>query len=214
VRRGAARPRRSDQAAAGETLSRAGRRPHRRACMGCRAPAGAVHRNTVGRPSVRSLGVAAQEVRMPAVPSSPCPRPRPAFSVRCPVRASSVHACLSQRRVSGVRCHPSVQVSAVRGPVWASGVGVRCLCVAASAVSSRSEVLERGGGAGSPMAGMAGVGVVARCVHDRLVVCLSRSLVLEAGAGGAGPAEVSVWTWPSSWEVVGQWPARPRGRPG
>ena len=50
---------------------------------------------------------------------------------------------------------------------------------------------------------MAGVGVVARCVHARLVVCLSRSLVLEAGAGGAGPAEASVWTWPSSWEVVG-----------
>src|SRR5215207_9929264 len=34
----------------------------------------------------------------------------PVSSVRCPVRASSVHACLSQRRVSGVRCHPSVQV--------------------------------------------------------------------------------------------------------
>jgi hypothetical protein len=53
------------------------------------------------------------------------------------------------------------------------------------------------------MAGMAGVGVVASCVHARLVVCLSRRLVLEAGAGGAGPAEASVWTWPSSWEVVG-----------
>ena len=64
------------------------------------------------------------------------------------------------------------------------------------------------------MAGMAGVGVVARCVHDRLVVCLSRSLVLEAGAGGAGPAEASVWTWSSLWEVVGAvasstaWPTR------
>jgi hypothetical protein len=50
---------------------------------------------------------------------------------------------------------------------------------------------------------MAGVGVVAHCVHAWLVVCLSRSLVLEAGAGGAGSAEASVWTWPSSWEVVG-----------
>jgi hypothetical protein len=70
-------------------------------------------------------------------------------------------------------------------------------------VSGRSEVLERGGGAGSRTAGMAGVGVVARCVHARLVVCLSRRLVLEAGAGGAGPAEVLVWTWSSSWEVVG-----------
>jgi hypothetical protein len=46
--------------------------------------------------------------------------------------------------------------------------------------------------------------VVARCVHARLVVCLSRSLVLEAGAGGAGPAEASVWTWLSSWEVLGR----------
>jgi hypothetical protein len=64
------------------------------------------------------------------------------------------------------------------------------------------------------MAGMAGVGVVGRCVHDRLVVCLSRRLVLEAGAGGAGPAEVSVWTWPSSsgggWAVASStaWPTR------
>ena len=117
---------------------------------------------------------------------------------------SGVHACLSTGPMSSVRCgRLSVQVSAVRRPVSASGVGVRCLCVAASAVSGRSEVLERGGGAGSRTAGMAGVGVVARCVHARLVVCLSRSLVLEAGAGGAGPAEASVWTWPSSREVVG-----------
>jgi hypothetical protein len=123
---------------------------------------------------------------------------RPVSGVRCPVRASSVHACLSQRRVSSVRCHPSVQVSAVRGPVWASGVCAlpRPLCPAG--VRSWSAAVGR-----QPMAGMAGVGVVARCVHARLVVCLSRSLVLEAGAGGAGPAEVSVWTWPSSWEVVG-----------
>jgi hypothetical protein len=44
---------------------------------GLSSAAGAVHKNTVGRPSVRSLGVVAQEVRMPAAPSSPCPRPRP-----------------------------------------------------------------------------------------------------------------------------------------
>jgi len=170
VRRGAARPRRSDQAAAGETLSRAGRRPHRRACMGCRAPAGAVHKNAVGRPSARSLGVAAQEVRMPAAPSSPCPRPRPASSVqcpvssvRCPVRASSVHACLSQRRVSSVRCHPSVQVSAVRGPVWASGVCAlpRPLCPAgvrswSAAVGQAAVRLGWPGSAWSPAASMPG----------------------------------------------------------
>jgi hypothetical protein len=51
VRRGAARPRRSDQAAAGETLSRAGRRPHRRACMGCRAPQAPSTRTRLGVPA-------------------------------------------------------------------------------------------------------------------------------------------------------------------
>jgi hypothetical protein len=159
---------------------------------------------------------------MPAAPSSVCPRTRPVSGVRCPVsgvrcpvRATSVHACLSTGPVSSVRCgRVSVQVSAVRGPVSAPGADVRCLCVAASAVSGRGEVLAGGGGVGSRTAGMAGVGVVARCVHVRLVVCLSWSLVLQAGAGGAGPAEAPVWSWPSSWEVVGQWPARPRGRPG
>ena len=212
VRRGAARPRRSDQAAAGETLSRAGRRPHRRACMGCRAPQAPVHKNTVGRPSARSLGVVAQEVRIPAAPSSPCPRPRPASGVQCPVPVTSVHACLSTGPMSSVRCgRLSVQcpLSGVQCPLS----GVRCLCVAASAVSGRSEVLERGVGR-QPYGWDGRVGVVARCLHARLVVCLSRRLVLEADVGGAGPAEVSVWTWPSSWEVVGQWPARPRGRPG
>jgi hypothetical protein len=97
-------------------------------------------------------------------------------SVQCPVRASSVHACLSTRPVSTVRCgRLSVQVS-----------GVRCPWVPASAVSDRSEVVEDGGGAGSRMAGMAGVGVVARRVHDRLLVCPGRHLAVEAGAGRAG----------------------------
>jgi hypothetical protein len=167
---------------------------------GLRGTAGAVHRNTVwasqravarrggpggpaaGRAFV-TLSVSSASVRRPVSGASDqCPRvPVHAIGVQCPVRASER---------PGVRCP-------------ASGVGVRCLCVAASAVSGRSEVLERGGGAGSRTAGMAGVGVVARCVHARLVVCLSRSLALGAGAGGAGPAEASVWTWPSSWEVVG-----------
>jgi hypothetical protein len=141
--------------------------------------------------SARSLGMVAQEVRMPAVPSSPCPRPRPASGAQCPKRATSVHACLSTRSVSSVRCgRLSVQVSAVRRPT--SGVGVRCPCVPASAVAGRSEVVDRGGGAGRRTAGRAGVGVVARCLHDRLVVCPSRSLALEASAGCDGPAEVSV----------------------
>src|SRR5512133_742372 len=44
-------------------------------------------------------------------------------SVRCPVRATSVHACLSTGPLSSVRCgRLSVQVSAVRRPLSASGV--------------------------------------------------------------------------------------------
>ena len=77
---------------------------------------------------------------MPAAPSSACPRPRPASGVRCPVsgvrcpvRATSVHACLSTGPLSSVRCgRLSVQVSAVRRPVSASGVCAlpRALCPA------------------------------------------------------------------------------------
>ena len=125
VRRGAARPRRSDQAAAGETLSRAGRRPHRRACMGCRAPQAP---STGTRLGVPACGRSAWWPRR-----SGC-RPRlrqpvhvlgqrPVPSVRCPVRATSVHACLSTGPMSRVRCgRLSVQVSAVRCPLS----GVRC----------------------------------------------------------------------------------------
>jgi hypothetical protein len=84
-----------------------------------------------------------REVRMPAVPSSACPHPRPAAGVQCPVRTSSLHACLSTRPVSRVRCGClSVRVS-----------GVRCPCIPASAVSDRGEVVEGGGGAGSRVAG-------------------------------------------------------------
>jgi hypothetical protein len=138
---------------------------------------------------------------------------RPVSGVRCPVSGVRCERPVSRLPVpaTGVQCPVPSERPGVRCP--ASAVGVRCLCVAASAVSGRSEVLERGVGR-QPMAGMAGVGVVARCVHDRLVVCLSRRLALEAGAAAAGPAEASVWTWPSSsgggWAV----PARPRGRPG
>jgi len=96
---------------------------------------------------------------MPAVPSSPCPRPRPASGVQCPVPATSVHACLSTRPVSSVRCgRLSVQVSAGRSPVFGvrSPMGVRCPCVPASAVSGRSEVRERGGGQAAARLGWPG----------------------------------------------------------
>jgi hypothetical protein len=68
---------------------------------GLPSAAGAVHRNTLGVPASGRSAWWAPEVRMPAVPSSPCPRPRPAFGVQCPGRASSVHTCLSTRPVSG-----------------------------------------------------------------------------------------------------------------
>ena len=82
---------------------------------------------------------------MPAAPSSACPRPRPASGVRCPVSGASDQCPRLPVHGTAVQC--PVRASerpGVRCP--ASGVGVRCLCVAASAVSGRSEVLERGGG--------------------------------------------------------------------
>jgi hypothetical protein len=89
----------------------------------------------------------------------------PVSSVRCPVRASSVHACLSTRPLSSVRFgHLSVQVSGVQCP----GSGVRCPRAPASAVSDR-EAVERGGEAGSRIAGMAGISVVTTSVYDRLL---------------------------------------------
>jgi hypothetical protein len=212
VRRGAARPRRSDQAAAGETLSRAGRRPHRRACMGCRAPQAPSTRTRLGVPACgrsawwpRRSGCRPR-LRHPVhvlgqrpVSSVRCERPVSTLACprdRCPVSGAGVGAS----RVSGVRC---------RRPVSASGVCAlpRALCPAE--VRSWSAAW-----AGSPYGWDGRVGVVARCAHDRLVVCLSRRLVLEAGAGAVGPAEASVWTWPSSsgggWAVASStaWPTR------
>jgi hypothetical protein len=192
VRRAAARPRRSDQAAAGETLSRAGRggltaepawaverrrrRPQEHGWASQRAVArrGGPGGPDAGRAFV-TLSTSSASVRCPVSvsgASDQCPRlPVHGTAVQYPVRASER---------PGVRC-PASGVYALPRP----------LCPAE--VRSWSAAW-----AGSRMAGMAGVGVVARCVHDRLVVCPSRRLVLEAGAGAAGPAEASVWTWPSS----------------
>ena len=206
MRRGAARPRRSDQAAAGETLSRAGRRPHRRACMGCRAPQAPSTRTRLGVPACgrsawwpRRSGCRPRLLHPVHVlgqcpvsgASDQCPRlPVHGTAVQCPVRASER---------PGVRCP-------------ASGVGVRCLCVAASAVSGRSEVLERG--VGRQPYGWDGRGRRGRplrpCPARRL---LESAPLLEAGAGGAGPAEASVWTWPScsggGWAVASSTAWRP-----
>ena len=71
---------------------------------GLPSAAGAVHRNTVGRPSAvtRLVSLGGPDAGGAVVTLS---RPRPASSVQCPVRASSVH-------VTDVRC--PVRASAVR----------------------------------------------------------------------------------------------------
>ena len=144
--------------------------------------AGAIHTNTM-RPSGPRLGVVAQDIRL-----RPClGHPVHASGVQRPLRASSVHACLSTRPVSGVRCgRLNVQVSGVRCPVCPVSVRARVRRVRPGGRRGRRWV-------GSRMAGMAGVGVVACGVHDRLVVCPGRNLTVEAGAGRAGPAEASAW---------------------
>jgi hypothetical protein len=134
----------------------------------------------------------------------------PVSGVRCPVRATSVHACLSTGPVSSVRCgRLSVQVSAVRRPVWASGVCSlpRPLCPAE--VRSWSAAW-----AGRRTAGMAGVGVVAHCVHARLVVCLSRRLVSKLAQAVLGQPRRRFGPGRRRGRWLGQWPARPRGRSG
>jgi len=109
MRRGAARPRRSDQAAAGETLSRAGRRPPLLA-----EPAWAVERRRRrpqehGRASQRAVARrGGQEVGC---------RPR----LRHPVASSASVRC----SVSGVRCERPVSTLACprdRCPVSGAGV--------------------------------------------------------------------------------------------
>jgi hypothetical protein len=121
VRRGAASPsaERPSSCLVREAISHY-RLAHRRAVMVAKRR-GAVHRNTVGWPSARPLGLVAQELRMPAVPSSPRPRPRPASRVRCPVQASTPARPRDRRPVSGAGvCASSCPASGVqRG---ASGV--------------------------------------------------------------------------------------------
>ena len=97
------------------------------------------------RPRRRHLSASSASVRYPVSGASDqCPRlPVHVTGVQCPVRAYER---------PDVRC----PASAVRRPVWASGVGVRCLCVAASAVSGRSEVMQRGGGQAAARLGWPG----------------------------------------------------------
>jgi hypothetical protein len=98
--------------------------------------------------------VAAKEVWTPAVLSSPCPRSCPASGVRCE-RPVSRGACPSDRCPVRASERPGVQCPAS---------DVRPFRV--SAVSDGNEVAGRGDEAGSCTAGMPGVGVVARHIHD------------------------------------------------
>jgi hypothetical protein len=151
---------------------------------------------------------------MPAVPSSPCPRPRPASGVQCPVRATSVHAWQSTRRVSSVRCG--------RLSVHVSGVQVSGVQVSVSGVCAFPRPrcpAQRGRGArrrGRPPHGWHGQGRRGRPMRRRPARGQPESERAARSSAQAvlRPAEVSVWTWPSSWAVVGQWPDRPRGRLG
>jgi hypothetical protein len=170
---------------------------------GLRGTAGAVHRNTVwasqravaqrgcpggpaaGRAFV-TLSVSSASVRCPVSGASDqCPRvPVQATGVQCPVRASERPGVRCP--VSGVRAFP------------------RPLCPA--------EVRSCSAAVGQPAVRLGWPGSAWSPAASTTVVCPSRSLALEAGVGCAGPAEVSVWTWPSSWEMVGQWPRRSHGR--
>jgi hypothetical protein len=166
MRRGAARPQRSDQAAAGETLSRAGRRPHRRACMGCRAPQAPSTRTRVGVPARgRSAWWPRRSgcwpwLRQPVHVLGQ----RPVSSDRCPVSGASDQCPRLPVHGTRVRCgRLSVQVSAVRRPVWASGVCAlpRPLCPAevrswSAAVGQAALWLGWPGSAWSPAASMPG----------------------------------------------------------
>jgi len=125
----------------------------------------------------------------------------PVSSVRCK-RPVSTGACPRDR--CPVR-RLSVQESSVRPPA-----SVRCGVRGVR----RHEVAGCGGGAGRRTAGMAGVGVVARHVHDGASSAEVGAWRSKLATGRAGPAEGRPWTWSSSWEVVGSGPGRPSGRPG
>jgi hypothetical protein len=80
---------------------------------GCRAPQALSTGTRLGGPGGADAGPAFVTVSVSSA------------SVRCPVRADSVHACLSTRPLSAVQCpggRLSVQVSGVRCPAWVSGV--------------------------------------------------------------------------------------------
>jgi hypothetical protein len=117
-------------------------------------------------------------------------------SVQCPVQASNLHACLSTRLVSRVRCgRLSVRVSGVRAfPRPLCPTRVRSW---RAALGQAAAWLGWPGSACSPAVSTTG----------------SSEPGDRGCAGRAGPGTAPAWTRPSLWEVVGRWLGRPRGRP-
>jgi hypothetical protein len=201
VRRGAAWPakRPSSCLTARSAGSRTDRWPHRRACMGRRAPPAPSAGTRFGVPA-GSRSAWWPRISGAGRALSACPvlgsirRPLSGVRIQCPRVRCPVSGV-------GVRCGRPVWASGVRCPVGRPGIwasGVRYPGVPASAVSEPGEFVKRADAASSHTARTAGVGVVApHGIHDRLVVCPSRSLTLEAGAGRAGPTEASAWPWSS-----------------
>jgi hypothetical protein len=132
--------------------------------MGYRAPQAPSTGTWLGVPSARSLGVVAQEVRMPAVVDVSPVLPRSSASARCSVSGVSVQCPRVPVHATGVRCgRLSVQVSGVRRPVWASGVRAfpRPLCPTearswSAAVGQAAARLGWPGSAWSPAASRSG----------------------------------------------------------
>ena len=143
MRQGAAWPDGATEQLPGAAVgaSRAGRWPHRRAVLGCRASQAPSTRTPPRRPAGGRSG-GGQGVRMPAMPSSPCPRPRPA----------STHPVSNVRRGRPVstRAMSTRPVSSSRPGVRCPVSGVRCpgSVRSASAVFEPGEFAERGAAAG------------------------------------------------------------------
>jgi hypothetical protein len=223
MRRGAAWPlaeRPSSCLTARSAVSRTDRWPHRRACMGRRAPQAPSAGTRFGIPAgtrsawwPRISGAGPALSACPVLSSIRCP----VSCVRCPVssvHASSVHACdvhATGVQRPGVRC--PVWASGVRCPVGRPGIRRPLSGRSTSAVSEPGEFVKRADAASSHTARTAGVGVVApHGIHDRLVVCPSRSLTLEAGAGVLGQRRRRLGR--GRREVSASGRARPPGRPG
>jgi hypothetical protein len=125
-----------------------------------------------------------------------------ASGVRCPVsgvrcdRPVSAHA-MSTRPVSNVRVWTCPGVD-VRRPASVSAPSASASAVSAPVTSWSASVRWA---ATQP----AGARVWPPCrIHEPLGHLPEPELGLRAGAGRAGPAATSSWTWPSSWEALGQ----------